>query len=422
MSRHGADGPALNGAPAGSGKLAHSRKWRFRAVFSPAEAGPNASEGICAFIIPVCAYAAYAEICIKIKPPTRHSRGGMGVKVSILGATGYTGSELLRLLAGHPEAEVVHVTSESHTGKKIQDFFPQLRRFYDLTLENLEQLPRIGDDSDVIFIGMPAGHAIDIALALEDRPVRIIDLGADYRFRNPAVYEAWYHLPHPHRDADRAYGLSELYREEIRQAKIIGNAGCFTTACILALAPLAERRLIDLSTVVCDAASGVSGAGRSPNTGSHYPELYDNFRAYNVARHRHTPEIEQALSELSGEKVMLSFTPHLVPMARGILATCYARLAAGVSADAVDAAFEARYGKEYFIRLLGRSAYPETKYVRGSNFCDIGWHIDERTGRVIVLSAIDNLVKGAAGQAVQNFNIICGFDEKLGLTAAPLFP
>lgn len=346
----------------------------------------------------------------------------MRVRVSILGATGYTGSELLRLLAGHPEAEVVHVTSESHTGEQIQDFFPQLGGFYDLTLESLEQLPRIGADSDVVFIGMPAGHAMDIGRALADRPVRIIDLGADYRFRNPAVYEAWYHLPHTDRDADRAYGLAELYREEIRPARVIGNAGCFPTACILALAPLAERRLIDMSTIVCDAASGVSGAGRSPNVGNHYPELYDNFKAYNVGRHRHTPEIEQALSELSGGAVVLNFTPHLVPMARGILATCYARLTPGVTAEAVDAAYEARYGKEYFIRLRGRGAYPETKHVRGSNFCDIGWHIDERTGRVIVLSAIDNLVKGAAGQAVQNFNIICGFDETWGLTAAPLYP
>lgn len=346
----------------------------------------------------------------------------MQVKVSILGATGYTGSELLRILAGHPQAEVVHVTSESHTGEKIQDFFPQLRGFYDLTLESLADLDRIGEDSDFVFIGMPAGHAMNIGRALADKPVRIIDLGADYRFHDTAVYEAWYHQPHTDKNAARVYGLAELYREEIRTAKIIGNAGCFTTASILALAPLAERHLIDLTTIICDAASGVSGAGRSPKIGNHFPELYDNFKAYNVAHHRHTPEIEQALSDLSGEAVTLNFTPHLVPMARGILSTCYAKLADGVTADDVDAAFEERYGGEHFIRLLGRGAYPETKYVRGSNFCDLGWHIDDRTHRVIVLSAIDNLVKGAAGQAVQNFNIACGFDETLGLNAAPMYP
>ena len=344
------------------------------------------------------------------------------MKVSILGATGYTGSELLRILAGHPQAEVVHVTSESHTGEKIQDFFPQLRGFYDLTLESLADLPAIGADSDFVFIGMPAGHAMDIGRALADTPVRIIDLGADYRFHDTAVYEVWYHLPHTDKNADRAYGLAELYRDDIRQAKIIGNAGCFTTASILALAPLAERHLIDLTSIICDAASGVSGAGRSPKIGNHFPELYDNFKAYNVAHHRHTPEIEQALSDVSGEAVTINFTPHLVPMARGILSTCYADLAEGVTADDVDAAFAERYGKEHFIRLLGRGAYPETKYVRGSNFCDLGWHIDDRTRRVIVLSAIDNLVKGAAGQAVQNFNIACGFDETLGLTAAPMYP
>lgn len=346
----------------------------------------------------------------------------MDVKVSILGATGYTGSELLRLLAGHPEAEVIHVTSESHRGEKIQEFFPQLRGFYDLTLESLDDLPRIGAESDFIFIGMPAGHAMEIGKALRDLPVRIIDLGADYRFHDTSVYEAWYHQAHTDPEADRAYGLAELYRDDIRQAKIIGNAGCFTTASILALAPLAERHLIRMDSIICDAASGVSGAGRSPKIGNHFPELYDNFKAYNVAHHRHTPEIEQALSDLSGEAVTLNFTPHLVPMARGILSTCYAELRAGATAEDVDAAFEARYGGEPFIRLLGRGAYPETKYVRGSNFCDLGWHIDERTGRVIVLSAIDNLVKGAAGQAVQNFNIACGFDETEGLMMAPLYP
>ena len=229
-------------------------------------------------------------------------------------------------------------------------------------------------------------------------------------------------MPHIHKDAPRVYGLAELYREQIRDAKIIGNAGCYTTASILALAPLAKHHLIEVDTIVVDAKSGVSGAGRSAKQANHFPELYDSFKAYGVATHRHTPEIEQAIADLSGEETVLNFTPHLVPMSRGILSTCYARLKEGVTADMVTAAYEMMYGKEYFVRLIGLGGYPATKNVRGSNFCDLGWHIDPRTGRVIVLSAIDNLVKGAAGQAVQNFNIASGFDEKLGLDMVPVYP
>ena len=340
------------------------------------------------------------------------------MKVSVLGATGYAGAELLRILYSHPQAEVVHITSESHTGEPIAALYPHLRGLYDMKLESMKDIEAIGRDSDFVFIGLPMA----VGKALKDLPVRIIDLGADYRFRDTSVYEAWYHVPHTYPEAPRVYGLAELYREEIRDAKIIGNAGCFTTASILALAPLARQHLIDVNTIIVDAKSGVSGAGRSPKQANHFPELYDNFRAYNVAHHRHTPEIEQAMEDLSGEQSVINFTPHLVPMSRGILATCYASLKAGVEPELVDAAYEKAYGKEFFIRLLGRGGYPSTKEVRGSNFCDIGWHIDERTHRVIVLSAIDNLVKGAAGQAVQNFNIACGFDEKTGLDFVPMYP
>ena len=344
------------------------------------------------------------------------------MKVSVLGATGYAGAELLRILYNHPEAEVVHITSESHTGECISDLYPHLRGLYDMKLESMKEIGRIGADSDFVFIGLPHGHAMEVGRALAGMPVRIIDLGADYRFTDTSVYEAWYHVPHTHPEAERVYGLAELYREKIREAKIIGNAGCFTTASILALAPLAKQHLIDVNTIIIDAKSGVSGAGRSAKQPNHFPELYDNFRAYNVAKHRHTPEIEQAITDLSGEQTVLNFTPHLVPMSRGILSTCYATLKDGVQPEFIDAAFEKLYGKEYFIRLLGRGAYPATKDVRGSNFCDIAWHIDERTQRVIVLSVIDNLVKGAAGQAVQNFNIACGFEEKLGLDNVPMYP
>ena len=344
------------------------------------------------------------------------------MKVSIIGATGYAGAELLRILHRHPEAEVVHITSESHTGERLSDLYPHLRGIYDMELESMKDIDRIGADSDFVFIGLPHGHAMEVGRALENMPTRIIDLGADYRFSDTNVYEDWYHVPHTHKGAARVYGLAKLYREEIKTAKIIGNAGCFTTASILALAPLAKHHLIDVNTILVDAKSGVSGAGRSPKQGNHFPELYDSFKAYNVAHHRHTPEIEQAIEDLSGEKTVLNFTPHLVPMSRGILSTCYASLKPNITADMVDAAFGKMYANEYFIRLLGRNGYPATKDVRGSNFCDIAWHIDERTGRVIVLSVIDNLVKGAAGQAVQNFNIACGFDEKTGLDDVPMYP
>ena len=345
------------------------------------------------------------------------------MRISVLGATGYAGAELLRLLAGHPEAEVVYLTSESHTGELIADIYPHLAGFYPQTLVSMDNIQQIGEESDFIFIGLPAGHAMRIGKALENLPVRIIDLGADYRFDDTAVYEAWYKVEHTHKGAKgRVYGLAELYRDKIKDAKIIGNAGCYTTASILALAPLAKKQLIDVNTIIIDAKSGVSGAGRSAKLPNHFPEMYDSFKAYGVANHRHTPEIEQALTDLSGEKVLLNFTPHLVPMSRGILSTCYASLKPGVKAAEVDAAYEEMYGSEFFIRLRGRNSYPATKNVRGSNFVDIGWHIDERTGRVIVLSAIDNLVKGAAGQAVQNFNIACGFDEATGLKQVPVYP
>ena len=344
------------------------------------------------------------------------------MKISILGATGYAGAELLRILCGHPQAQIAHITSESHEGEKISEVYPHLRGRCDMVLESMKDIRAIGEDSDFVFIGLPHGHAMKAGLELADLPVRIIDLGADFRFGDTDVYEEWYHVPHTYKDAPRVYGLAELYREEIKSAKIIGNAGCFTTASILALAPLAKHRLVDVSSIVVDAKSGVSGAGRAPKQGNHFPELYDNLRAYNVAHHRHTPEIEQALEDLSGERVVLNFTPHLVPMSRGILATCYATLKPEITPDMVDAAYAKMYGNEWFIRLLGRGGYPSTKEVRGSNFCDIAWHIDERTGRAIVLSAIDNLVKGAAGQAVQNFNIACGFEERLGLDDVPMYP
>ena len=344
------------------------------------------------------------------------------MKVSVIGATGYAGAELLSILARHPRVTVAHITSESHTGKKITELYPHLTGFYDLTLESMEDISAIGSDSDFVFVALPHGHAMRVGRALQDMPARLIDLGADYRFADTTVYEKWYKVEHTHKDATRVYGLAELNRDKIKDAKIIGNAGCFTTASILALAPLAKNKLIDLKSVVVDAKSGVSGAGRSPKQANHFPELYENFKAYSAVLHRHTPEIEQALTFFGEEDCVITFTPHLIPMSRGIHATCYANLKPGATAADVTAAFNGLYGNEFFIRLVGEGGYVATKNVRGSNFCDLAWHIDERTKRVIVLSVIDNLVKGAAGQAVQNLNIAAGFDEKTALCVAPSFP
>lgn len=343
------------------------------------------------------------------------------MKVSIIGATGYTGSELLRILFSHPEVEIANITSESQTGGNITDAYPHLAGCYDKKLTSMKDLSQFAD-SKAVFIGLPHGHAMSIGKQLADQGIKVIDLGADYRFRDESVYEAWYKVPHTHLNSGAVYGLTELYREQIRAASIVGNAGCYTTASILALAPLAKYHLIDMKNIVVDAKSGVSGAGRGLSLNTHFTEMSENLKAYNIGGHRHTPEIEQALQELAGQESIISFTPHLIPMARGILSTCYATLKEGVTPEAIDKAFYEMYGQEYFIRLLGRGGYPATKHTRGSNFCDLGWHIDTRTNRVVVVSAIDNLVKGAAGQAVQNFNVMFGLNETSGLKQVALYP
>lgn len=346
------------------------------------------------------------------------------MKISIVGATGYTGAELLRILASHPAAEVLYITSESQPGTSINEVYPHLTRFYDKALASLAELDKIAVESDVIFIGLPHGHAMEVGrkATAANPKIKIIDLGADYRFKKHDVYEQWYKVPHTHKEARAVYGLTELNRSQVLEAAIVGNPGCYTTASILALAPLVQHKLIDLSSIIVDAKSGVSGAGRGLSLGSHFTEVFESVKAYNVAGHRHTPEIEAVLGELAGEELVISFTPHLIPMPRGILSTCYARLKEGVSSVKVDEAYNALYGDEYFIRLLGPGGYPATKNTRGTNFCDLGWHIDKRTGRIIAIAAIDNLVKGAAGQAVQNMNVMFRLEERTGLDNAPLYP
>lgn len=343
------------------------------------------------------------------------------MKVSICGATGYTGEELLRILAAHPQAEVIHITSESQTGVAIDKVYPHLRSSWQQCLNSMDQLEQIAQDSDVIFIALPHGHAMQAVKAIRKYNKRVIDLGADYRFADPLVYEQWYKVEHTDRQAQAVYGLTELFRDQIQHATLVANPGCYTTASILALTPLIKRNLIDPRTIIIDAKSGISGAGRGLNIAYHYAEATENFKAYGVATHRHTPEIEQILSGFSDTKITLNFTPHLIPMPRGIFATCYAALQPDIGIEQVTAAFIEHYGNEPFIRLLGAGGYPATKNTRGSNYCDLGWHVDLRTGRVIILSALDNLVKGAAGQAIQNMNVMFGLDETTGLNHVPLY-
>ncbi|MCL4514811.1 MAG: N-acetyl-gamma-glutamyl-phosphate reductase [Firmicutes bacterium] len=354
---------------------------------------------------------------------TGEKAGASKVKVGIIGASGYTGAELLRLLAGHPAAEVCAVTSRVHAGQPVHKVFPGLRKAVDLAFLPTET-PESMKGCDVVFTAVPNGVAVRFAPELLKQGARVIDLGADFRFRDPSVYTEWYNLEHPASFllSEAVYGIPELKGKKIAAARLIGNPGCYPTSVILALAPLLAARAILLEEIIIDAKSGVSGAGHTPAQEFHFPECQENLRAYKVVGHRHTPEIEQEISELAGEKVLVSFTPHLVPMIRGILSTLHLKLRAPAKTGDLLALYREFYAGAYFVRVLGEEELPQTKAVQGTNFCDIGWRVDQRTGRLIVLSAIDNLVKGAAGQAIQNMNLIFGLPEKAGLEMPALWP
>jgi len=345
------------------------------------------------------------------------------IKASVIGATGYAGAELVRILALHSKVELVCLTSQSYTGQLIQEVYPHLSGFIDKVLaeQDVEQIAR---ESDVVFIALPHGHAVPAVKKIYAYGKKVIDLGADFRFRDVRTYERWYQVEHgqPLLAQDAVYGLPEINREKIKTAAIVGNPGCYPTSALLALFPLVKNNLIDVNSIVIDSKSGVSGAGRKPAVGSLYGETAENLKAYNVGKHRHTPEIEQALSELAGGDVVVSFTPHLIPMTRGILTTVYATLnEKGKNVD-LGEAFRSSYQEEFFIRVHPEGIWPQTKWVAGTNFCDIGVVCDPRTNRVVVTAVIDNLVKGAAGQAVQNMNLLFGLPEKTGLEIVPLYP
>lgn len=338
------------------------------------------------------------------------------VNVSVIGATGYVGAELLRLLCAHPEVRVTCAVSKSFTGKRLSDIYPNFRLDGDLTLEEADA-DEIAARSDCAFLCLPHGQPIQMVPGLLQKGLKVVDLSGDFRYDSTDLYEEWYGISHTaqRENAEAVYGLPEYFKSEIAGARMLANPGCYTTTSILALAPLLKNGLVRPDGIVIDAKSGVTGAGRKESLAYSFCETADNFKAYSVVKHRHTSEIEEQLSKLSGREITLLFTPHLLPVKRGILATIYADLAEDVTAEQISAAYESAYGDAPFTRALPVGALPELKQVVGSNNCMIGFDLSPRTGKIVVVSCTDNLLKGAAGQAVQNFNIMYGFAEDLGL-------
>ncbi len=344
------------------------------------------------------------------------------VRVGVLGATGYAGIEVVRLIVSHPHAELKRVVSQSFVGQKISDVYPNLRGICDTECTALD-VDDIAKNCDVVFTALPHGASKTVIPSLFEKGLKVIDLSGDFRYNDAKVYEEWYGEPHsaPNVLAQSVYGLCELHRDEIRTHRLIGNPGCYTTCSILALAPLVAAKAVDAKSLIADAKSGVTGAGRSAVLPNLYCEVNESVKAYKVATHRHTSEIEQELSLLAGEDIKLSFTPHLIPMQRGILSTCYANLVKPMTTEDAVRLYKEFYKGEEFVRVYDAGTLPEIKHVAGSNYAAIGVVVDLRLNRAVVVSCIDNLVKGAAGQAVQNMNIICGFDEGEGLRQAGMY-
>ncbi len=341
------------------------------------------------------------------------------VKVGIVGGTGYTGVELLRLLAAHPQVELRAITSRADAGMPVSQMFPSLRGHVDLNFSHPDTAQL--DKCDVVFFATPNGIAMQQTRALLDAGVKVIDLAADFRIKDIAEWEKWYGMPHacPDLVAEAVYGLPEVNRAQIMQARLVANPGCYPTAVQLGFIPLLEAGVIEEGSLIADSKSGVSGAGRKAEVHSLFSEASDNFKAYGVAGHRHLPEIKQGLANVSGQPVGLTFVPHLTPLIRGIHATLYARLKKDVDLQAL---YEQRYAKEAFVDVMPLGSMPETRSVRGSNTCRIAVHRPQGGDTVVVLSVIDNLVKGAAGQAVQNMNIMFGLPEAAGIGMIPLLP
>jgi len=350
------------------------------------------------------------------------------VTVAVAGASGYTGGELLRLLLGHPRVRITVVTSEKSAGSPVASVFPHLTSLLPLSFEALAP-EEIASRADVMLLALPHTKSLTPVAVCSAAGKRVIDLSADYRLKDPVVYETWYQTPHLHRDllTEAVYGLPELHRDAIKKARVVASPGCYPTAAILQMAPLVAKGLVLPDTVVIDAKSGVSGAGRSPALPYHFPEAHESIEAYKVGQHRHIPEIEQELNVLCGRStssaaMRVAFTPHLVPMNRGILSTAYCRLREPMDQEAVRALYAQFYKGEPFIRLQSGSQSANPRHVRGSNFCDLSVFADARTGWVVTVAALDNLVKGAAGQAIQAMNVMLGFPEDMGLRSPGIFP
>lgn len=345
------------------------------------------------------------------------------IKVGIIGSTGYAGQELVRILLQHKDAEIVWYGSKSYIDKKYYEVFQNMFQLVDDTCmdDNMEELAR---QVDVIFTATPQGLCATLVNEEVLSKVKIIDLSADFRIKDVATYEEWYGITHPSPDfiKEAVYGLCEINREQVKKARLIANPGCYPTCSILSIYPMLKEGLIDPQSIIIDAKSGVSGAGRSAKVNNLYCEVNESIKAYGVTTHRHTPEIAEQLSYAAKEELNLIFTPHLVPMNRGILVTAYANLKKEVTYEEVKAAYDKYYSKEYFVRVLDKGVCPETRWVEGSNFTDVNFAIEPKTKRIIMMGAMDNVVKGAAGQAVQNMNIMFGLEETTGLQLVPMFP
>lgn len=345
-------------------------------------------------------------------------------KTAIFGATGYTGFELLRLLLSHSGAQVVALSSEQYADLPLDEAFPTLKGMLPKGVAFGKMEALLDGDFEVAFLALPHTVSSSVAGRLLARGVKVVDLSADFRFRSIALYEDVYNVTHksPELAKSAVYGLPEIYRAQLRKTKLAAVPGCFPTSVILALLPLLKEGLIDSKGIIADCKTGVSGGGRAPSAGFHYPETEGGVRPYGLPRHRHNPEMDQELSLAAGKKMSITFVPHLMPMVRGMMATCYATLLPKVPARAVEAAYRKAYAKEPFVRLCPAGQLPSTKHVVGSNFCDVAFSVDEKGRRVVAMSAIDNLIKGASGGAVQCFNLICGYAENDGLRGAPVFP
>ncbi len=345
------------------------------------------------------------------------------IKAGIIGSTGYAGGELVRLLSMHKDVEIAWYGSRSYIDQKYYEVYQNMFKIVDAACMD-DDMHALAREVDVIFTATPQGLCASLLTEAILSQVKVIDLSADYRIKDVDTYEAWYGISHksPELIAEAVYGLCEINREQIRSARLVANPGCYPTCSILSIYPLLADGLIDPDSIIIDAKSGVSGAGRGAKTDTLYCEVNENIKAYGVGTHRHTPEIEEQLGNGAGREVRVSFTPHLVPMNRGILVTAYASLKKEVSYADLKAVYEKYYGSEYFIRLLDEGTCPQTKWVEGSNYVDINVKVDPRTRRVVMMGAMDNVVKGAAGQAVQNMNLMFGLDELEGLRLVPVFP